>query len=469
MSTKALVELIFRSDPRKRWGVEASPFANVRIDRQFYVVALASFYLATIARAIRAPNGWAKAHWLIGYETGAFKRSLMGTLIRPLVNASLATPEATITIVASLVEFVFLALLFRQVLRSFLAQGSYGRMLLSAVMLTSPYVFCAADLTGYFDGLVVLSGLAATELVQQRRTLWAGVIVALAVLIHESTIIVALPVVALAAMLQHCEHFGSESRTMIAVRAFARTNWPLLLPAVVFGLVAFRQSHWFRCDEARTNISARLAEFAFLTPSERKGVMDAFTHSFLSYFREESPSFWDRVLNPALALRILPTAALLTYAAASCIWLRDEFRRWRFALVMVLALAVSSPLLMHAIAWDTSRIWSYHIIIAFLALSMIARNSQTCLDMVLAKPWLQRLPLVVLALNVFLELESTDAPVVRERFSWELRTVFYALPLLVLLIAGDRVSRGARARASQRGPSETGANRRGRMTARKTA
>ena len=43
--------------------------------------------LITILRALRWPNDWAEAHWLISYEFGFLKRALPGTIISPFTGA----------------------------------------------------------------------------------------------------------------------------------------------------------------------------------------------------------------------------------------------------------------------------------------------------------------------------------------------------------------------------------------------
>ena len=43
------------------------------------------FYI-TVLRALRWPNDWAEAHWLISYKFGLLKRALPGTLIAPFIN-----------------------------------------------------------------------------------------------------------------------------------------------------------------------------------------------------------------------------------------------------------------------------------------------------------------------------------------------------------------------------------------------
>ena len=60
----------------------------------------------------------------------------------------------------------------------------------------SPFVASLANLSGYFDQLLVLATLGAVMLVATERPLWAGLVCVLAVLSHEMFALFGLPVVA---------------------------------------------------------------------------------------------------------------------------------------------------------------------------------------------------------------------------------------------------------------------------------
>jgi ACR3 family arsenite efflux pump ArsB len=167
-------------------------------------LGLAGWAMAiTMARAVRYPNDFAEAHWLLDYRFGFIKRGLAGSALTVFTWAGLARPTADTVAALSFAVFGLLAIaLLAMTARLLNTAGPHSTSFAAAaVVATSPFVVMTAHFMGYMDHLGLLAAFGAAWLALRGRAWPAGVVSALGALVHESFLLVGLPLVLLAGYL----------------------------------------------------------------------------------------------------------------------------------------------------------------------------------------------------------------------------------------------------------------------------
>jgi hypothetical protein len=281
-------------------------------------------FAVTLARAIRFPNDYSEAHWLLDYRFGFMKRGLIGSLLA--MGSTLfgyrMTPRL-IAVLAGVVLFVFclaLFVVFVRLLRTYGTEANF--QLMTLVFADRPYV--------------------------------AAVLQSAAILSHESYLLIGLPLVGMGTVLLCSRSWerGYGGRHVLA----------LSVPVLVFaGLVVFQT---FILDDTllRRQLTEYLTSFDFVR-TRTEGIARWQTTGFGEFLSRQFLSFDDRLLNPRVLAAVgPPLLAIVCFAHASF-----RLRPFRVASLLFLV-AVLSALALHAIAWDTARISVYVIGGAFLGL-----------------------------------------------------------------------------------------------------
>jgi len=385
---------------------------NVRaatISRRVDVFVLFAWMLAvTVLRGVRLPNDFAIEHWLIDYRFGLVKRGLVGTILALATGATGARPTEQLVDVLSVLLFAgFCAALLAVGLRSARqSRWSNDSILAVVVFLSSPFIVMSAHLVGYFDNIIILLAMLSIALAVRGKLWWAAAVQALAILVHESAILVGLPGLCLC-------WFLVDARNREAGRPPLRLA-PLLLPAAAFLLVTMRNSIAPR--DVEQSLTAYLATYPFV----EKGlhvvrVPHWVTITLLDSYALHQGHFLERLLSESRLGAVVPSvAALLAYVFTA-------FERRAQTTVLVLGVCLA-PQMMHLVAWDTSRIWTYSIVCAFLVLWSYA---EIYTDVNIAPPRFVRLVCVAaLILNAIETIPLMDG--LRDRFELTTRLLLYA-------------------------------------------
>lgn len=384
-------------------------------------------FVVTLLRGLRRPNDWAEAHWLISYEFGVIKRGLPATLLRPLLAAAPVWTETIITIVSSTIIIVLCAVLLTMCW-IVLHRSSYSSnaVLVVAAFVTSPFVVMSGHLNGYFDALIILLSVAATALTLRGHPWLAALALATGMLIHETIFVIGLPVVVWAALLHPQQGRG---KSQINVRRLL----PFLLPLTAFIALFVYQSFAIDAAELESTLSAYLKTFPFIEYDQEIIVPRTLVKSFVDQFRAQSPRVRGRLFDLDLMIAILPTVAALGLFTRNALRTCDTPGGLTFAAMILPFL----PLSLHLIAWDTARIWTYPIIVSFMAASVACQLAVPERLKAINSHTLNVFGLLLLPLNIFGQIPLMDLQV--ERFSALRRAVFY-LPLLasVLMVFARR-------------------------------
>jgi hypothetical protein len=377
-------------------------------------LALAGWAMAvTLARAIRWPNDFAEAHWLIDYRFGFIRRGLMGEGLSWLAATGIAAPSEPV--IAALAACACGGLAAALLVVAARLQGRPGwsadSLLVAYVFVTSPFVVMSAHLMGYFDHILAVTTMAAAWLACRGRFWSSGAVAAASVLVHENVVATGLPVVALAAVAGLARQAGGRARWRAAV--------PIVLPLVPLAMLASVEFFFIDRGRLREQLTAHLLTFGFVKGDFAYFVPEWLTTSMAENLRQVR-RLAERLSDPWLLQRVWPSLGVLL------VW------GWRAATMsgnragaILLAGAALAPLALHAVAWDTARIWTYPLLAGFVGAWILA-------EMAPAAPPTSRLvryaAFGVLLTNVYGHYPLMDGQV--DRLSALARTLWYA-PVLV--------------------------------------
>jgi hypothetical protein len=329
-----------------------------RAGRAAILLVLAWTAAVTILRGIRRPNDFAEAHWLLDYRFGFIRRGLLGEIVRSVAN--LFGAPVTESLIAALAAIVFallwLALGFAVLRILVRARWSFDVVLAALTFLSSPFVVMSAHFMGYLDHAILLLSCAAIALLLRGQVVAGVAIQSVAVLVHESAIVVGVPAWVLA-FWQIARRGGQP-----ALRQF----WPVLLPLAAFVIVAAadRAQHQ---DDLRERLSRRLARAEFVGGDMHVFVPEWLSESFPEHYAVHSLHFAERMTSaPMYGLALPSIVAILTVAVG-------RFRPRAPAIVLAIGVVVA-PLVLHLAAFDTARIWTFTIVGAFVALWVLAET-----------------------------------------------------------------------------------------------
>ena len=394
----------------------------------FTIGLLACALLATILRAARVPNDFSRAHWMLDYRFGFIKRGLAGSVLALLAQLRLVPQNRVALAWLSFALFGLLcAVLLAVAARVLARRWSADTYLPLAAFATSPFVVTAAHLMGYLDHLVFVLTFAAVWLILRDRRVAAGACGAVAVLVHESFMVIGLPLVALAAAV----------RTPLLSWRSARTLLPTLAPPILaFTAVVVSERVFLDRATLRHQLVERLSLFPFIGEDMNIFVPEWLTTTLSENLRQ-AHSFSGRVGSVEFQQLIMPTAIVLWLLALTTVG-----RRRAAAWTISTAVVIAAPLLLHAVAWDTARIWTYPL---FAALGCAWLAAETT-DVQRPPRWpiLGLLACPVIYWNLFARYPLLDHEV--DRFSDAERLAVYA-PFLIGSVVAVWLMR-SRSRAS---------------------
>jgi hypothetical protein len=386
--------------------------------------------LVTVLRALRLPNDWAVSHWLINYyELGFIKRGLPGTLLASFRDAS--TPPADVLSwiygVSLLLLLLFMATLLYLCIR--LLKKHHGSILITLailVFLTSPYVVMSAHLVGYFDNILVLLTILSCGLVMKDRVVVAAGLLSLGVMVHETLVLVGLPSVLWCACLRAASVANPVGITTFCMETLKKYYPLVLFPLATFIAIFANHLLWQDPLVLQQEIATYLSSFGFVSANLQQFIATSFTVSFADYYASMSGRFWLRFFWGDF---IFKTGAPVLLLLLVC-WQRLQCMPHRWFLAGLLVLITLLPLSLHLMAWDSSRIWTYPVIVALLALWVLGETTAPAAAGDSASRIFPVLAVALILYQLFSQIVLMDYAT--ERFSAGLRALWYA-PLLLWL------------------------------------
>jgi hypothetical protein len=211
-----------------------------------------------------------------------------------------------------------------------------------------------AHLFGYFDNIIIVIGIFSVLLLIKGKP-WPGACLQiLALLIHENSMLLVFPPFCLALFLMNTRN----NKSGIHVTSFL----PLLLLVVAF-IVLMVAHEMFLAENFVESFTKYLSRFPFIQDDRSTYAPEWISKSFLDYYESESGGFFQRITSAAMYRLVLPSALAILYFIVRVYRIRF-FSAESFILLGVCFV----PQMMHLVAWDTSRIWTYTIFCAFFVL-----------------------------------------------------------------------------------------------------
>src|SRR5262245_34419577 len=373
--------------------------------------------VVTTLRAQRLPNDFSKEHWFIDYRFGFVKRGLVGTIVSLATRMAHAQPTERLVNVLSIALFViFCGVLMVVGLRVVRRSGwSVDAALAVLVFLSSPFLVMSAHLVGYFDDIIILLTILSLAMLAGLHV-WAAIAVQIiAILVHENALLIGFPVFALAWWL-----VGVRARPSPVGRW---PLWPIVLPPVTFLILALSQS--LAPSGREEALTSYLSTYPFIAKSlPEVRVPHWIMITFYDSFRIHRGQFQGRMFSQSLIGLVLPSMA----AMLGFVFDANRIRVASAESLIVLGVCLA-PQMMHLLAWDTARIWTYAILCAFLVLWMYVEAFP---ERKPSSQFVRLVCLVALLLNVIGVTPLMDG--LREHFDLNTRLLLYA-PMLATAIA----------------------------------
>lgn len=376
--------------------------------------------VASVARALRPPNDFSEAHWLLDYRFGFIKRGLVGSLCSSVAGIFDVEMTAEAILWLSVATFCVMAAALLAILARSWADcaGARESVAVALVFASSPFFVSNAHLLGYFDALLYIAAIASAALMLSDRPVPAALVSSAAILSHEGYLLLGFPLVCLA---------SAAAVTPAASGAPGRRDRrkahlaALTIPVVVFAGVALRSSSESGRVVLRQQLAAHLEASGFVATMSENVARDQ-TAALTQLIPENVPLLDERLLHAASLKSVAPSLVALVLLLFTSFHIRVFG-----ALSAMLAGAICAPLLMHAVAWDTARIWTYTLGGTVIAYWILAETRQSRA----VHRWIVLMSVAVVILNAFSRMPLLDGRV--ERFSESTRVLLYLPAVLVLL------------------------------------
>lgn len=309
----------------------------------------------SVSKAIRMPNQWAQSHWLLDYRFGFIKRGLAGEIFGFLS----AKNTFSITVLSIGIIAVLYFLIVKIALKvTWNNEKSYSGILFFVIFLLSQYIVFSAHLIGYLDHVIFLLAILAVYLIIRKKLFLSSLIAVFSVFIHEISVILMLSACCLAIIMNDTSIRNFSFKNIFAKTTL--TNLAIFLVLPVFAAVSISFFQEINGENYYSQIFNYLRQSSI--PENVSGsVSSAYTKSFTYYFKDQHEHFIQRLfISKATIFYGIPLLFLL--------WvIFKEFKlKQNIQLLILLILISFIPLLLHSIAYDTYRIWSFPFMILFL-------------------------------------------------------------------------------------------------------
>lgn len=309
----------------------------------------------SVLKTIRLPNNWSEAHWVMDYKFGFIKRGLAGELFSFFLEK---TEQNMLFISVFILIILYASLLFIAYRETVRSKEGIETVLFYVIFFLSQYIIFTAHLIGYLDHLIFLLTILVIWLLKSRKVLLPSVLVSISILIHEISFFLMVPICCFALIISEIDENGFSIKDILARGMVKKILIFLILPLITTFGVSIYQEILGKTDHSQ--IFNYLEHFQFMDRKAADSVASAYTVKFTEYFSEESPHFFQRIFVSKGSIFFGIPILFMMYLVYR------RFKRINIYLLLLLAVIVLFPLCLHAIAWDTYRIWSFPFMILFL-------------------------------------------------------------------------------------------------------
>ncbi|KQT35880.1 hypothetical protein ASG22_02345 [Chryseobacterium sp. Leaf405] len=311
----------------------------------------------SVLKTLRSPNDWSEAHWMMDYRFGFTKRGLAGEIFGLLFEKT----EFSILILSAGILFLLYVLIFNIALKEIYQQeNSFYRILFFLMFFLSQYIIFSAHLIGYLDHVVFLLTILVIFLIKRKKLFLAPIVAMFSIFIHEISFFLMLPISCFALIVNEISVERFSLKNIFSSIILKKLILFLALPVATTILIStFQETN----NEIHFSVIVKyLKEVPFISEKTADSVSSAYTKSFSYYFKEESSSFIQRIfLSKGTIFYGIPILF--------SIWMifREFKLKYNLQLFGIVVAISILPLLLHAVAYDTYRIWTFPFMILFLA------------------------------------------------------------------------------------------------------
>ncbi len=376
--------------------------------------------LFSVGRTLRLPNKWSESHWMMDYRFGFIKRGLAGEIFGWFCTKDEFSILILSAVILLLLSVFMIGIAFKETIKR---ENSFYRILFFLIFFLSQYIVFSAHLIGYLDHVVFLLTLAVIYLIRKDRIFQASLIATVSVFIHEISLFLMLPVSVFALLVFESPKIPFLFKNILSKGMVKKMALFLILPFLSVIFISF--FHEYDGTTYAFKVFNYLREIPFIPDKVAQSVTSGYTQSFSLSFQEQHEHFIQRVfISKATLFYGIPLLFLLW------ITLKEFELKENIGVFILLSVITFIPLLLHSIAYDTYRIWTFPFMILFLGFWILSltdhKNAQvknlSALETVF---FVTSFLLVTLIPNVLFDGET-------ERFSIPVKIIL-VLPLFLML------------------------------------
>lgn len=323
------------------------------MNRKFLIIFLYVYALAfSVIKTLRLPNEWSESHWLLDYRFGFIKRGLAGEIFGFFFEKSILNIQVVSAVILGLLYVALVVISVQQTFQKY----SIRKVLFYLLFFLSQYVVLSAHLIGYLDHLIFLLTILAIYLIKIKKIFWASLLTVVSVVMHEISFFLMVPICLFALMV-----YEMPGKKLVFSRdLLKKAGLFLVLPVLATLSVSLYQELYGKENDQL--ILHYLRDTGFISKNVAVMISSAYTESFGTYLKQQSPLFIERLFLSKNTIKFGIPIFFVIYLVCR------EFRKLDRRILIILVAVSLSPLLLHAIAWDTFRIWAYPFMIIFLGL-----------------------------------------------------------------------------------------------------
>jgi len=222
----------------------------------------------------------------------------------------------------------------------------------------------SAHLNGYFDNIIIIITVLSSLMLIREKVWLASIILSVGILIHETAFLVGFPSFLFVALIKYAKEGGASSNSQLVIGFVSRYKALFILPLITLLSIVINQTLFIDPVTLKTQLINHISEYSFVRENRNVIVPTSFTTSFFHYLSEESQSFVRRITYTTYLVNDgLPLLVLFLYG-----WHILKGRLFGGIIFTVLVIITLLPLSLHLIAWDSSRIWLYPIVVLMIGL-----------------------------------------------------------------------------------------------------
>jgi hypothetical protein len=227
---------------------------------------------------------------------------------------------------------------------------------------------------------------------------------------------------------QHIKTLDNFTYKQLFTSFISKYKLLFLIPLLTFSWVVISQAIFLDSGLIKSQLIAYISQFDFIQNKRNIIVPEAFTTSFFDYLLHQISMFYSRVIDPIYIIHIIiPLSVLLIFSWN--IIRAIPFNKFIFTILVAITLL---PLSLHIIAWDISRIWTYPLIAAMLAIWGVCEHLPTVVNAEKASLIFSMSALIIIVFQLFIHTSLMDGE--SERFSNELCILLHAPSLIPIIM-----------------------------------